>query len=158
TRPITRIYYAPGFGEWTTADFRDGGVSSSVVSPFMWSLYDRIWQETLPAYLKQIRLLARGREQGEMAVSGPTVWGRVFFGRPYWNVGAVKQCLATLPGFVEREFDTDLGIEVTYEGNGLTVPVTLRGLLRALPTVIAIERGFKQRLRRNEEFRRSFAA
>src|SRR5690606_1804142 len=29
-RPITRIGFAPEVGEWTNADFRDGGVSSDV--------------------------------------------------------------------------------------------------------------------------------
>ena len=48
----------------------------------------------------------------------------MFFGRPYWNLGAVKRCLAKLPGFVERRFDEDLAIEVQYEGAGMETPVS----------------------------------
>lgn len=37
SRPITRINFAPGTGEWTNADFRDGGVSCQVCTPLMWA-------------------------------------------------------------------------------------------------------------------------
>ena len=50
--------------------------------------------------------------------------GRMFFGRPYWNLGAVKECLAELPGFVEREFDEDLSVQAAYSGRGRCTPVT----------------------------------
>ena len=36
SRPITFFNYAGFDSVWTTADFRDGGVSSAVVSPIMW--------------------------------------------------------------------------------------------------------------------------
>jgi pyruvate,water dikinase len=127
SRPITRINFAPGTGEWTNADFRDGGVSSSVCTPLMWSLYDFIWEPALKGFMHDIRLLRDDFQAG-----------RMFFGRPYWNLGAVKQCLATLPGFVEREFDRDLSIQPGYDGNGISTPVTLRGVVRALPTLLAI--------------------
>ncbi|MFN0130378.1 MAG: PEP/pyruvate-binding domain-containing protein [Verrucomicrobiales bacterium] len=126
-RPVTRIQFAPGTGEWTNADFRDGGVSSGVCTPLMWSLYDFIWEDALKGFLRDIRLF-----RGDFPA------GRVFFGRPYWNLGAVKHCLARLPGFVEREFDRDLGVEPAYDGDGKVTPVTLRGVLRALPTIAAI--------------------
>lgn len=126
-RPITRIQFAPGTGEWTNADFRDGGVSCDVCTPLMWSLYDFIWEGALKGFLRDIKLL-----------DGDFQAGRMFFGRPYWNLGAVKQCLAKLPGFVEREFDRDLSVEGNYEGDGHCTPVTVKGLLRALPTVLSI--------------------
>ena len=44
SRPITTINHNGIDGEWTTADFKDGGVSSSVCSRFMWSLYDDVWE------------------------------------------------------------------------------------------------------------------
>ncbi len=132
-RPVTRIHFAPGVGEWTNADFRDGGVSCAVCTPLMWSLYDFIWEDALKGFLREIRLL-----------KGDFQAGRLFFGRPYWNLGAVKQCLVRLPGFVEREFDRDLGVEGTYEGDGQCTPVTLAGVLRALPTVAAIRRIWKR--------------
>ena len=52
SRPITRIQFAPGTGEWTNADFRDGGVSCGVCTPLMWSLYDFIWEASLKGFLR----------------------------------------------------------------------------------------------------------
>lgn len=133
SRPITRIAFAADVGEWTNADFRDGGVSSSVCTPVMWSLYDFVWDHSLKGCLRELRLF----EEDFTA-------GRMFFGRPYWNLGAVKDCLARLPGFVEREFDNDLSVAVTYEGPGRCTPVTLGSVLRALPTLTSISRFFRR--------------
>lgn len=141
SRPITRIGFASGVGEWTNADFRDGGVSSTVCTPLMWSLYDLIWEDTLKGFLREIKLL-----------DSPFPAGRMFFGRPYWNLGAVKQCLMKLPGFVEREFDLDLSVEITYDGDGRRTPVTLLGILGALPTILAIESIWKKQERFDREF------
>lgn len=131
-RPITKISFAPEVGEWTNADFRDGGVSSGVCTPLMWSLYDFIWESAFKGFLREIRLL-----------DGDFVAGRMFFGRPYWNLGETKKCLAKLPGFVEREFDADLSVEVRYEGDGLRTPVNPWTILRAIPTLRAIGRIFE---------------
>ena len=133
SRPITRISFGPGTGEWTNADFRDGGVSSGVCTALMWSLYDFIWEAALKAFLQEIKLFRRDFQAG-----------RLFFGRPYWNLGEVKHCLAALPGFVEREFDEDLSVEITYEGNGHRTPFTPITILRAIPTVLAIESIWKK--------------
>ncbi len=141
SRPITRIHFAPGTGEWTNADFRDGGVSCGVCTPLMWSLYDFIWEDALKGFIRDVKLL-----------DGDFQAGRMFFGRPYWNLGAVKRCLAKLPGFVEREFDRDLSVQVDYAGDGLCTPVTLRGIVRALPTLFAIPAIW----RRQERFDRAF--
>lgn len=145
SRPITRISFSADVGEWTNADFRDGGVSSSVCTPLMWSLYDLVWERALPDYLRELKVLGPGED---------FVAGRMFFGRPYWNLGAVKRCLAKLPGFVEREFDLDLSVEVKYEGPGIVTPVTLLGLLRALPTALVMGGIFD----RQEAFDRAFLA
>src|SRR5690606_12170264 len=56
SRPITRIAFAADVGEWTNADFRDGGVSSSVCTPLMWSLYDFVWEHSLKGSLRELRL------------------------------------------------------------------------------------------------------
>lgn len=143
SRPITRINFAPGTGEWTNADFRDGGVSCDVCTPLMWSLYDFIWEEALKGFLREIKLL-----------DGDFQAGRMFFGRPYWNLGAVKQCLAKLPGFVEQEFDRDLSVQGSYEDGGLCTPVTLSGIIRAVPTVLAIPAIWKKQ----DRFDRAFLA
>ncbi len=135
TRPITRITFPPDIGEWTNADFRDGGVSSTVCTPLMWSLYDFIWEDSLKEFFRTLKLMGPADPDFQA--------GRMFFGRPYWNLGAVKGFFAKLPGFVEREFDLDLSVELTYEGDGRTTPVTLRGILGAIPTALAIGRFFK---------------
>lgn len=151
SRAITRISFAPDFGEWTTADFREGGVSARVVTPFLWSLYERVFQGTLPAYMDGLRLVPPDLKGKEAA------WSGVFFGRPYWNVGYAKRCLARAPDFNERSFDEDMAIEVAYEGDGVTTPVTLWGVVKAIPTIIAFERGFKTQLARDVAYAGTFA-
>jgi pyruvate,water dikinase len=140
-RPITRINFASDIGEWTNADYRDGGVSSEACTPIMWSLYQYAFQKALVGYLREMKVL-----DGEFQAA------RMFFGRPYWNLGAVKRCLTKLPGFVERRFDEDLAVEVQYEGAGLETPVNLASLIRALPTIVAIGRLLNQQ----EAFNRAF--
>ena len=141
-RPITRIGFSPEVGEWTSADFREGGVASSVCTPLMWSLYRSVWRHALTGFLRDVKLL-RGPDFEAV---------RLFFGRPYWNLGAVKRCLARLPGFVERELDEDLGVVPGYEGRGTVTPMTLGGLMRALPTALALPGVY----RRQEAFARRF--
>jgi phosphoenolpyruvate synthase/pyruvate phosphate dikinase len=148
-RPITAIQYGGISGEWTTADFKDGGVSASVCSPFMWSLYEFIWQRSMPEYLRRMRLLTHDR---------PITWGRVFYGRPYWNCGEVKACLHRLPGFNERRFDADLGIEGAYEGDGVVIPTTLRTVLGALPVLRALHREYRDCLAQARAFKANFEA
>lgn len=140
-RPITRINFDSEIGEWTNADYRDGGVSSGVCTPIMWSLYQYAFQKALVGYLREMKLLDADFEAA-----------RLFFGRPYWNLGAVKRGLAKLPGFVERRFDEDLAIEVQYEGTGMVTPVNPATVIRALPAIVAIGR----LLNRQEAFNRDF--
>ena len=141
SRPITRIAFAPDTGEWTNADWREGGVSSGVCTPLMWSLYDFIWENTLKGFLREIKLLGQDFQAG-----------RMFFGRPYWNVGAVKQCLAKLPGFAERQFDEDLSLQIDYEGDGICTRVTPGGIIKTLPAVFAIKSIWKKQERFDREF------
>lgn len=141
SRPVTRIDTTGIPGEWTNTNFREGGVSSTVCSPLMWSLYSRIWDSTLKNALRQIKLF-----------SGDFESARLVFGRPYWNLGALKQCLTRVPGFVEREFDTDLGIEIHYEGDGVRTPVNLKTLCQFLPTVFAIRRFVTQQTLSAKDF------
>ena len=138
-RPITRIGFSPELGEWTNANFRDGGVSSSVCTPLMWSLYDLIWDQTLKGCLREIRLSGDDFQAG-----------RMFFGRPYWNLGAVKQRMTRVPGFTEREFDADLDVRIDYEGPGRRTPVTPWTVWRAIPTIAALP-GFFRRQQQQAE-------
>src|SRR5262249_5689555 len=85
-RPITRLCFAGIEGEWTNADFRDGGVASDSMTPFLWSLYQEVWDRALKGFLKDLKVLAGDFEAA-----------RLFYGRPYWNLAAVKRCARKLP-------------------------------------------------------------
>lgn len=132
-RPITRICFDNEVDQWTNADFRDGGVSCTVCTPLMWSLYEFIWSRALKDSLRELKLFKHD-----------FIAGRMFYGRPYWNLGALKECLAELPGFDEREFDRDLSVQSNEERPGQVTPLTFSRLLRAIPTVIAVRRFLRQ--------------
>lgn len=148
-RPITAIRFAAELGEWTTADFRDGGVSADVCTPFLWSLYQRAFDVSMLNSCVRLRL----RDPEEQVK-----WSRMFFGRPYWNLGEVKRTLKKVPGYIERELDTDLGVAASYHGPGDRTPLTPLTALRALPTLFALLRDFDERLRLCRQFRDAFPA
>lgn len=139
SRPITRLEFAGIEGEWTTADLRDGGVSASVCTPLMASLYRFVMDSTMPAYLTRLgfRLRAQDRQ-----------WMQVFYGRPYWNLGATKFYLAQIPGFKERSFDASLGIVPTYAGDGIVAKTTPTTLYRGLRALFAIRHSCRQQMLR----------
>ncbi|MFZ2955935.1 MAG: PEP/pyruvate-binding domain-containing protein [Candidatus Ozemobacteraceae bacterium] len=149
SRSITSIQAEPSFGTWTTADFRDGGVSSSVCTPFMWSLYDYIWQFSMPEYFRAISLLDPGQEKQP--------WGGCFFGRPYWNLGEVVRCLLKVPGFHEQNLYSDLGINTATGYRHRSVPFSPGIIYSVLPTIFKLERYYAFRIRRNRRFRQTFA-
>jgi pyruvate,water dikinase len=146
-RPITRINFAPELGEWTTADFRDGGVSSEACPNLMWSLYEAAFDTSMPVYLKAIRLYGPKEE---------AKWTRMFFARPYWNLAETKRVLAKVPGYHERAFERDLGVEISAEGEGVVIPVTLRGILRAIPILFSLRREYVVQLARAKAFVAAF--
>ncbi|MDR0432977.1 MAG: hypothetical protein LBH48_06690 [Bifidobacteriaceae bacterium] len=114
-RPVTAIGHAGLEDTWTTANFRDGGVASEVFPPLMWSLYEYIWEKVFPDFLIG---------SGMLPPSARRRAGRMFYGRPYWNAQMAKQGMQRVPGFVEREFDEDLGITPAYEGQGRVTALT----------------------------------
>ena len=71
--------------QWTTADFKDGGVSAGVCTPYMWSLYEYIWEYTLKKFVFDAKILRKNewRKAGDM-----------FYGRPYWNLSLVKTAMS----------------------------------------------------------------
>src|SRR4029077_4425886 len=111
----------------------------------MWSLYDFIWDQTLKGCMRDIRLY-----------DGDFQAGRMFFGRPYWNLGAVKRAVAKIPGFIEREFDSDLSVRIDYDGDGRRTPVTLRSVLRAVPTILALPVFFRRQAEQAVQFLKEF--
>ena len=127
-RPITGIQYSGIRDQWTTANFKDGGVSSSVCKPFMWSLYEYIWEYVQKKFYLESKLF---KEKDLRKL------GNLFFGRPYWNLSMAKEAMLKVPGFVEREFDEELGVTVTYEGLGRRSEMSPRMLFSFLRVVQA---------------------
>ncbi|MBL7543452.1 MAG: hypothetical protein JNL11_06525 [Bdellovibrionaceae bacterium] len=135
SRPITFFDYAQFDSVWTTADFRDGGVSSAVVSPVMWSLYGNVFSHSMESYFRHLGLLASFPKE-------KLKWFRVLYGKPYWNVELVKQVQLQLPGFREDTFDQDLSIPPVYQGRGRQSGWSLGKIIKAIPVLFRISAGF----------------
>ena len=113
-RPITRINRKIAEGNWTTANFRDGGVAAQPCPALMWSLYRSSWQDALEKFLLEHRLY-----------SGKVPPLAIYhFARPYWNIGMVKEAMSQIPSYIEREFDDELGVYKNYQGNGFETKLT----------------------------------
>lgn len=123
SRSITRVLYSGIKDQWSTADFKDGGVSATVCTPFMWSLYEYIWEYTLKKYMVDSKIQKEKdlRKLGDM-----------FYGRPYWNMTMVKNGMAMVPGFKERAFDSEFGVKITYTGDGRTTKITPKSIFAIL--------------------------
>ncbi len=149
SRPITRIRFRDDIDEFTNADFKDGGVSARVCTPLMYSLYREVMQKSMPEYFRAIKLIPNRPSQ--------ETWIDCFYGRPYWNASAVKRVLLKVPGFDEKDFDQDLGIQKNYGSKGhVRVPFNLRTLIPAIPVAICLEKEFDKALKRVPAFLASF--
>ena len=145
SRPITRIQWRSDIEEFTTADFREGGVAARVCTPLMYSLYRNAVQDSMQRYFVDIRLLSRRTPQ--------QTWIDMFYGRPYWSASAVKKALLKVPGFDEEVFDKDLGIQKQYGPSGpARTPTNLRTVLPAIPVAIALEQSYRRHLRLTDEY------
>ena len=122
SRAITRLQYAFTPYIWTTADFKDGGVSATICTPYMWSLYEYIWEYSLRKFIVDSEIL----RDDEL----PPKLGEMFYGRPYWNMSAVKKSMSQIVGYKEREFDNEYGIQGSYEGDGQTTGISPKILLK----------------------------
>ena len=144
-RRITKIKYNDIKDLWTTADFKDGGVSATVCTPYMWSLYEYIWEYSLRKFIVDSRIL----KDDEL----PKKLGEMYYGRPYWNLSAVKKTMSNIIGYKEREFDSEYGIIGDYEGDGQTFRATPASLFKMV--VIAIEQSkvLKDRTVNNEKYK-----
>ncbi len=127
-RGITKIQYNGIEDMWTTADFKDGGVSATICTPYMWSLYEYIWEFSLRKFI----VLSEIMQDEEL----PDKLGEMFYGRCYWNMSAVKKAMSQVIGYKEREFDNEYGIVGDYEGDGDTTTVTPKSLSRMMRIVI----------------------
>jgi len=120
-RKITKIVYGGFTDAWTTADFKDGGVSATICRPFMWSLYEYTWDYVLPKFIADSKILSR-------KYLDQHVMGEMYFGRPYWNLSVVKEAMSKVVGYREREFDNEYGIRGKYEGDGVVTKASLGNL------------------------------
>ena len=138
SRAITAINWRTDVGQLTDADFRDGGVSARVCTPLMYSLYQNAFQDSMQKFWVGIRLLDSNVEPA---------WISMHYGRVYWNVDAVKDRYASIPGYDERVFDTDLGINKDYGPAGpRRTPTTPFTIAQVLPTAITLQRGYRRQL------------
>ena len=135
SRSITRILYSGIQDQWSTADFKDGGVSATVCTPFMWSLYEYIWEYTLKKYMVDSKI-QKEKDLRKL--------GNMFYGRPYWNMTMVKNGMAMVPGYKEREFDSEFGVKITYTGDGRTTKVTPKSIITILEMALK-QRGILQK-------------
>jgi phosphohistidine swiveling domain-containing protein len=148
SRPIAQIAWRTDEDELTNADFKDGGISARVCTPLMFSLYEEALQPTMQRYFESLHLAPRG---------GGTRWISRYYGRAYWNASAVKRALSKVPGFDERKFDRDLGIDKTYGPSGpIVVPTTAATIARALPVAVALERSYLSQLGEVRRFAQKF--
>ena len=143
SRKITSLRYGGIEDIWTTADFKDGGVSASVCTPYMWSLYEYIWEHSLRKFIIDSKIL----KDSEM----PIKLGEMFYARCYWNLSVVKKAMSRVVGYKEREFDNEYGIRITYEGDGETTGVTPASLFRIARMAIAQKKIVKER-NENKEY------
>jgi len=135
SRPITTISYKAIPIEWTTADFRDGGVSSSACKPLIGSLYGLLFTASFLNSLQTIKLLSKDYNDSIY---------ETFFARPYWSLTMEKECFAKLPGFVEREIDEDMGVVPTYDGDGVVTKITMKSIWNGIIALSAISKHIKR--------------
>jgi phosphoenolpyruvate synthase/pyruvate phosphate dikinase len=143
-RPITTIEWRKDLGELTNADLKDGGISSAVCTPLMFSLYRMGMNESMPGYFRKLTLLPSDY---------PKHWLFACYGRAYWSAGEVKKMLKKIPGYNESSFDEDLGIMKNYgEAGPDTTGLNPLTLLRAIPVLIGMEKEFKNCHKENSQF------
>lgn len=120
-RKITKIKYQGIQDIWSTADFKDGGVSATICTPYMWSLYEYIWEFTLRKFIIDSKILTEKEMTKKL--------GDMFYGRCYWNMSVVKKAMSKVVGYKEREFDSEYGIKMNYEGDGEVTKVTPKSIV-----------------------------
>ena len=146
-RKITKFVYGGFKDTWTTADFKDGGVSSTICTPYMWSLYEYIWEATIKKFILDSKILDEthfeNRKQGDM-----------YFGRCYWNLSVVKEAMSQVVGYHEREFDSDYGIKGNYDGDGQVTKFSPKAITHLIKMAIAQKKIVSKREQNAENLRK----
>jgi phosphohistidine swiveling domain-containing protein len=134
SRPVTTFSPRDDKPELTNADFKDGGVSARVCTPFMFSVYREALKNSMGDYFKKINLI-----QNDEKIQ----WVHYHYGRVYWNAQAVKEGLKKIPEFNEESFDRDLGIQKEYGAKGPHVtPLSFSAVIGAIPVIIGLQKEF----------------
>lgn len=128
-RSITKIEHGNLDRVWTTANYRDGGVSSKVCHAFMYSLYEYVWDNIMGKYLIESKLRTKSQLPDKLI--------GMYYGRPYWDLTTVKLGISATPGYKEREFDSEYSIEMDYEGDGETTGYNLKSLKNGIKILLA---------------------
>ena len=144
-RKITKIEYQGYNYLWSTADFKDGGVSATVCTPYMWSLYEYIWEYVLRKFILDSKILS------ELEI--PSKLGDMFYGRCYWNLSAVKKAMSKIVGYKERDFDSEYGITPNYEGDGQTTGVSLISIIAIIRMALAQNKIVKTREKNAQKYK-----
>ena len=145
SRRITKLNYSGINDVWTTADFKDGGVSATVCTPYMWSLYEYIWEYSLRVFIVSTKIL-----KDEQL---PKKLGEMYYGRCYWNLSAVKKTMEQIIGYKEREFDNEYGIVGDYEGDGKVTGATPKVLFHMIPIIIEQTKVLNDRKKNSERYK-----
>ena len=140
-RPMTRLSQVAKDGRWTTANYRDGGVAAQSCPNLMWSLYHYSWQTSLEAFLLQHHLV----KKEELS---PLI--KLCYARPYWNLGIVKKAMEQIPGYIEQEFDDELGVEKNYQGMGYKSRWTPRSISHLAWVALSLNKTTKQWQKNNK--------
>ena len=88
-RPITKIMFSKLDQQWTTANFRDGGVSAKVCLPLMASIYSKAFTENEINAFTRAKFL-KIEEMDEEII-------KYIYGKLYWNVSINKKVVAKAP-------------------------------------------------------------
>ena len=145
SRRITKLNYSGINDVWTTADFKDGGVSATVCTPYMWSLYEYVWEYSLRVFIVSTKIL-----KDEQL---PKKLGEMYYGRCYWNLSAVKKTMEQIVGYKEREFDNEYGIVGDYEGDGKITGATPKVLFHMIPIIIEQTKVLNDRKKNSERYK-----
>ena len=150
SRPITTFSPRADKPELTNADFKDGGISARVCTPYMYSAYREALKYSMGDYFKKINLLSN--DEG-------VEWIQYHYGRVYWNAEAVKEGLKKIPDYKEEDFDRDLGLQKDYGSEGpYKTPVSFSSVVNAIPVLIALKKEYLDCLNMVNLFRAQFDA
>ena len=146
-RPITKIMFSGIEEQWSTANFKDGGVSSRLCLPLMASIYSTAFSKNQKNLFVKMKIYKKNEMKYKMI--------KYFYGRLYWNATVCKSVLAKIPGFVEKVFDLEMGIGIPYEGNGLTTRVNFEFFKKFPAMALGFKRTVNEQMKNIEKFNKS---